>query len=201
MEVPSPTTDRAAQQQTIRDAALRTIARRGYSGASLAAIAEEAGTTKRMVLYYFESRDQLLLELTEQIMQQMVELELGAAEESADSLGEGYAQGFLATWQRLVEDPVLLRVYVALLAEGEGDETLRRALEHVRAAHDEVFNTHIERARAAGIEPPTNPAVISIITFAAFRGLMLELLERGPSPELDVAVEFVANSFRGMYPG
>lgn len=197
----SPSSDRGAQQQAILDAALRTIARNGYGAASLAAIAEEAGTTKRMVLYYFGSREQLLLQLSDTIARQMVERALADLDAPAPTLGDAVAREFRATWSRLSSDPVLLRAYLAVLADAAGDEPQRAALERIRHAHTEVFEHHLKRARAAAVEPPVDPGALSIVLFATFRGLMLELLERGPSDDLDRAVDYVALTLRGLFGG
>lgn len=200
MSTPPP--ERGAQQrQAILDAALRAIATRGYGGASLAAIAEEAGTTKRMVLYYFESRDRLLLELSDTIARQMVEHALADLDAPELTLGEAAAREFRRTWERLAADPVLLRAYLAVLADSTGDEPQRTALQRIRRAHTEVFEHQLERARAAGIQPPIDQSVLSIVLFATFRGLILELVECGPSVELDRAVDAVASMLHGLFAG
>jgi AcrR family transcriptional regulator len=49
-----------ASRDAILQAAVRVIGREGLSGASLAAVAAEAGTSKPAVLYHFECRERLL---------------------------------------------------------------------------------------------------------------------------------------------
>ncbi len=49
-----------ASRDAILQAAVRVIGREGLSGASLAAVAAEAGTSKPAVLYHFGSREHLL---------------------------------------------------------------------------------------------------------------------------------------------
>jgi AcrR family transcriptional regulator len=49
-----------ASRDAILQAAVRVIGREGLSGASLAAVAAEAGTSKPAVLYHFGSRERLL---------------------------------------------------------------------------------------------------------------------------------------------
>ena len=53
----------AASREAILQAAVRVIGREGLSGASLAAVAKEAHTSKPAVLYHFGSRDNLLHEV------------------------------------------------------------------------------------------------------------------------------------------
>ncbi len=52
---------------------MRTMAKRGYAGASVAAIAREAGLAPGLVHYYFESKQAILLELMEEIRRGVLE--------------------------------------------------------------------------------------------------------------------------------
>src|SRR5215831_856235 len=53
----------AASREAILQAAVRVIGRDGLAGASLAAVAKEAPTSKPAVLYHFGSREHLLYEV------------------------------------------------------------------------------------------------------------------------------------------
>jgi AcrR family transcriptional regulator len=53
----------AASREAILQAAVRVIGREGLAGASLAAVAKEANTSKPAVLYHFGSREHLLHEV------------------------------------------------------------------------------------------------------------------------------------------
>jgi AcrR family transcriptional regulator len=55
----------AASREAILQAAVRVIGREGLSGASLAAVAKEANTSKPAVLYHFGSREHLLHEVAQ----------------------------------------------------------------------------------------------------------------------------------------
>ena len=55
----------AASREAILQAAVRVIGREGLSGASLAAVAKEASTSKPAVLYHFGSREHLLHEVAQ----------------------------------------------------------------------------------------------------------------------------------------
>src|SRR5215467_3823544 len=52
-----------ASREAILQAAVRVIGREGLAGASLAAVAKEAPTSKPAVLYHFGSREHLLYEV------------------------------------------------------------------------------------------------------------------------------------------
>jgi TetR/AcrR family transcriptional repressor of bet genes len=55
------------RRQQIAAALMRTMAKRGYAGASVASIAREAGLAPGLVHYYFESKQAILLELMREI--------------------------------------------------------------------------------------------------------------------------------------
>lgn len=178
----------ARQTETILDATLRSIASRGYAATSLARIAEEAGTTKRMVLYYFESRDQLFTELIQRITARMVS-QARADFDAATDPADGVRDSARHLWELVTGDPVLVRAYFAVLGEAGADPVLRGLLDHVREAHLEVVHQHVDRARAQGIAVPIDVDTLSVLMFAGFRGLLLEFYERGSTPELGRAVD------------
>ncbi len=189
-----PATERAAQQiEVILDATLRSIATHGYSASSLARIAAEAGTTKRMVLYYFESREQLFTELVHRITAQMVEQSRADFDAETDP-ADGVRRSARRLWERVVGDPVLVSAYFAVLGEAAANPTLRATLDHVRTAHLEVVQLHLDRAKEVGAVPPIDRDALSTLMFAGFRGLLLEFYERGSSPALDRALEVFESS-------
>ena len=93
----------------IVDAGVRCIAREGVAGASMAAIAMEAGVSKALLHYHYHDRSRLLAEIVEQIGMRTIERERVAIDES-DSVG-----GLDALWQWLEAE--LRRGELAALAE------------------------------------------------------------------------------------
>lgn len=82
---PSPRGE--ASRDAILRAAVRVIGREGLSGASLAAVAAEAGTSKPAVLYHFGSRDQLLRQVASVAIATTRQLLDSAAGEAATARG------------------------------------------------------------------------------------------------------------------
>ncbi|MFT4034320.1 MAG: TetR family transcriptional regulator [Patulibacter sp.] len=189
-----PATEKGARQvAAILDATLRSIAEHGYAATSLSRIAAEAGTTKRMVLYYFESREQLITALVHQLTAQMVaqsQADLNAAEDPA----EGVRRSARHLWERVTGEPLLVRAYFALLGEAGADPVLRGLLDHVRDAHELLLAQQIQRANELGMQVALDPAALSLLMFAGFRGLLLEFYERGQTPELDRALALFENA-------
>jgi AcrR family transcriptional regulator len=64
----NPTFIEAARRGQIVAAAIDTIAELGYGQASLARIAERAGTSKGVISYHFASKDDLIREITSEVV-------------------------------------------------------------------------------------------------------------------------------------
>lgn len=91
----APSTDARAR---IVDAGVRCIAREGVGGASMAAIALEAGVSKALLHYHYHDRSTLLAEIVEKIGMRTIERERTAIDES------GGMGGLDAVWQWLEEE-------------------------------------------------------------------------------------------------
>jgi len=67
--------DAVATRQNILDEALKEFSQNGFSGARVDRIAEKTRTSKRMIYYYFESKEGLWLEVLKESYRQLRELE------------------------------------------------------------------------------------------------------------------------------
>lgn len=147
----------------IVDAGVRCIAREGVAGASMAAIAMEAGVSKALLHYHYHDRSRLLAEIVEQIGVRTIERERTAIDES-DTVG-----GLDALWQWLEDE--LRRGELAALAE------LALAREAAVRRATRVAATERRRSAARTIER----------LFAE-----LDLIPRVPAPLMaDTAVAFI----------
>ena len=93
----------------IVDAGIRCIAREGVVGASMAAIALDAGVSKALLHYHYHDRATLLAEIVEQIGARTVERERAAID------SRGAVGGLDALWRWM--DGELRRGELAALAE------------------------------------------------------------------------------------
>lgn len=185
--MPQPSTEKGARQvELILDAARRSIATRGYAATSLARVADEAGISKRMVLYYFDTREQLISELVRRITDEMIATAAGALEE-LDDPREVVVEGFQRVWARVTQDETLVAAYLSVLTEAMSDPALADVIRHVREAYAELAARVVDLALSAGLVPRTDIAAFEVHVFAGFRGLLLEYFERGSSPALDGA--------------
>ena len=70
--LPRATTPKARRSVArILDAAARIFSRRGYSGASMGQVAKEAGVSKGLLHYHFESKEHLLIEAQRAVLRQI----------------------------------------------------------------------------------------------------------------------------------
>jgi AcrR family transcriptional regulator len=115
-------TDRSIAQlekrKQILDAATRVFAERGYHGARVGDIAEQAGVAHGLLYHYFASKEEVLrvifLENWGELIARFRAVE--AADEPADEKLEGIAKILLRTWRN---DPALVTVMVRDVARSE----------------------------------------------------------------------------------
>jgi TetR/AcrR family transcriptional regulator, regulator of biofilm formation and stress response len=154
----------------IVDAGVRCIAREGVAGASMAAIALEAGVSKALLHYHYHDRSTLLAEIVERIGMRTIERERAAIDES------GGMGGLDALWRWLDEE--LRRGELAALSElalvREGP--VRRTTRSVASDRRRSAARTIERLFAELDLTPRVPAPLMADAAVAFiDGLALDV--------------------------
>jgi AcrR family transcriptional regulator len=185
---------RIQQTEAIVEAALRALSKHGYANTSLARIAEEAGTSKRMVLHYFSSREELFEAIVRRICRRIlrqVEEAIAGQDDPAAGLDEGLDQ----LWKAILDDPGLQAVFYGLLAESVTDPALRETIRSVRGEYRDLIAHVIVASRPA--DRPMSPEEAesaATLVLATCVGLTIDYLERGDSPALRRAfAEFKAH--------
>jgi AcrR family transcriptional regulator len=183
-----PTAKGARQAEAIVDAAIRCLARDGYARTSMQRIADEAGVNKRMVHYYFDTREQLFDELGRSVGDRL----LAGVADAVEGLAEPsdiVAAGFERLWKAVTDDPELQAVYFGLVAESVTDPALRRTVSHVKDGYRDLIRGLIVRVREHGMRLRLAEDSLTILILAGVQGLTLEYLEHGDSPALAAAIE------------
>jgi AcrR family transcriptional regulator len=186
----------ARQAEAILDAAVRCLGRDGYSATSLQLVADEAGVQKRMVVYYFGSRQGLI----EQVVRRIEERLLAQVEEAVSDVtdpAQALGAGFDLIWNELTSDPALQAAYIGLVAESVTDPVLAATLASLRDEFRAVLLRVVAELERQGYRLMVEPDTLAIFTAAAIHGLGLEFLERGATPELRGAVD-LAERFLGL---
>jgi AcrR family transcriptional regulator len=178
----------ARQAQTIIEAAYRCLARDGYARTSMQRIADEAGLQKRMLHYYFETREKLFEEIAAYVGDRMLE-PVEDAIAGLDDPAEIIEAGFDRLWRELAAKPELHGVYLGLVAESTGDPSLHAAIVAVGDRYRELIHRLIAQVRVQGWTLALPEETIAIATIASIQGLALQYLERGESPALSDATE------------
>jgi len=166
-EAAAPSADARSR---IVDAGVRCIAREGVSGASMAAIALEAGVSKALLHYHYHDRSTLLAEIVERIGMRTIDRERTAIDES-DGMG-----GLDALWQWLEGE--LRRGELAALVELAlvRDAPVRRATRAAASERRLSAARSIERLFAELDLTPRVPAALMADAAVAFiDGLALDV--------------------------
>ena len=181
-------------KQRLVDAVIEHFAADGLADQSLRRIAEAIGSSHRMLLYHFGSKEGLLLEVVRAVEAQ-TQHQLAAV--SAETGGRP-DDTVRAVWD-YVADPELAdfeRLFFALYARAlQGDASaqplLQDDIEHwleVNAALSEPLGIPLATARAH-----------ARLGLAVVRGLLLDLLATGDRAGVDAALEAFAGRYAGRW--
>jgi AcrR family transcriptional regulator len=189
----------------ILESATAALARDGIMGATLARIAEEADVDKRMILYYFGSREALLAQVVKWLGERVAVQAEKALEEVSSALGPGPVAdvGVDALWEASLAEPALPVAYMALL-NGTRDEHVRQALREIKVTFLAAFLRHVEALETQGYLLTVDRDGYVRFAFALLRGLVLEWIEDGDSEVLRAGMEhfktFAASCFAAPPP-
>lgn len=182
-------TDRTrASAENARDALLRAalghVERHGISDLSLRELAAAIGTSHRMLIYHFGSKEGLEVAIVQAVerAQQVFLTQLLEAEEADPA-------GVIRTMWRRLADPALagaerlfFEVYVLALQRRPGTGGF------LEGVVDSWVNAATERAVRIGIDERRARADVRL-GVAVMRGLLLDLLATGDRAGVDAAVE------------
>jgi AcrR family transcriptional regulator len=176
------------------DAVIEHFTTEGLGDQSLRHIADAVGSSHRMLLYHFGSRDGLLLAVA-QAVEARTQGELAATVQRA-----GWATDDLIrhVWA-YVADPELgpfERLFFALYGRAlQGEPALRPLLEGDVARW---LDLNVVAAREAGLDlAPEAVRAHARLGLAVVRGLLLDLLATGERAEVGAALELFAARYAG----
>lgn len=182
-----PTAKGARHAQAILDATLRCLGRDGYHATSLARIAQEAGTQKRMISYYYGTREQLIEHAIRHLGDRLIS-QLTQAVQGLEEPAEIIATGFQQFWSALTTDRALLVAYFGLTAEAITNPNLKPATAYITDRLRELIATQIQAAKARGRRILADEQSLIVLIIATVQGLILDYLERGHTPQLQKAI-------------
>ncbi|WP_050897305.1 TetR/AcrR family transcriptional regulator [Patulibacter medicamentivorans] len=174
----TPKGDRRAA--SILQAATTVLARDGFGGATLGRIATEAGADKRSVIYYFGTREKLLVRVVHDLGGRIAESVRGATPAHAgpnQTLDEIVA----ATWKGVTSDSQLVRAYFALVAGDVEAGDVDDALGVIKDTYRSLLRDQLLTLQSAGWALRGDLDDSASALFALLRGYLLQWLEEGPS--------------------
>ena len=181
-------------RQRLLDSVIEHFTAEGLADQSLRRIAEAIGSSHRMLLYHFGSKDGLLLEVVREV-EARTQVRLMALGE--DAVGET-DQLIRRMWAYLA-DPALgdfERLFFALYGRAlQGDESIRPLLK------DEIeqwLDVNVTMSAAFGV-PHHVARTHARLGLAVTRGLLLDLLATGDRSGVEAAIDVFARRYRGRW--
>ena len=166
----------------------------GLSDQSLRRIAEAVGTSHRMLLYHFGSRDGLLVEVVRAVEARTQDRLVAIGDDAA-----GDADELVRRMWAYVADPAQAdfeRLFFALYGHAlQGDESIAPLL---KQNLETWLDANVALARDAGV-PSDVARAHARLGLAVTRGLLLDLLATGDRAGTDAALEVFAHRYAGRW--
>lgn len=172
---PTQAERRSRTRASVLASAGKVFAKRGYEGASLDEIAEEAGLSKGAVYYNFASKEELFLTLLEErLAERLREVEVSLANEPGTQSADA-ASVFL---EKLEHDPRWAPLFFEFVAFCARDPARRRhfAERFLRATRRALAQVVERRYAALGADPPLPPDQLATVIAALTNGMVIERL-------------------------
>ena len=183
-------------KQRLLDAVIDHFTTDGLADQSLRRIAEAVGSSHRMLLYHFGSKDGLLLEVVREV-EARTEARLALVAESAAMRSDVVIRRM---WSYLT-DPELAgfeRLFFALYGRAlQGD---RATLPLLKDDIEHWLDANVALAAAVGV-PEELVRIHSRLGLAVMRGLLLDLLATGDRAGVDAALGAFAEGYEGRWWG
>jgi AcrR family transcriptional regulator len=183
-----------AARWRLLDAVIEHFTADGLADQSLRRIAEAVGTSHRMLLYHFGSKDGLLLEVARE-----VEARTKAAFAAVGEDAGGETDELVRRMWAHVSDPAFAgfeRLFFALYGRAlQGDEP---AVPLLKDDLESWLEANVAVAATVGV-PADLARVHARLGLAVTRGLLLDLLATGDRAGTDAALEVFARRYAGRW--
>ena len=166
----------------IVDAAAAVLGRQGYENTSMKEIAQEVGVAPGLLHYYFDSKEELLTEVVEQLHREVEAEWLAAIDDLSDPL-ERIATGLDAAEAKCRERPEFFRLMFDMYSVGMRNPAI---LKRLRAMSDEFVADVAEESRKVSeqlpAQSPFDPKDLAAAVAGAIDGIAIQALIRGEDP-------------------
>ena len=187
--------------QSIQEAAIRVISRKGMASATMQEIAEEAGVAKGTIYLYFRDREELV-EKTFETASGELHKRIDAALDGEGSFAERLRAVITAKLAFFNENREFFRLYHTLrMPEGTATQQRRqkRACQPQYRARVDRLAVHLKSAMDAGEVRPLDPKRLALFLIETSTAIVLERLsEDAPPPESDDVELIVTTLLSGI---
>lgn len=186
------------RRRDLIDAAIRVSAEVGLAAASTRAICAEAGVQQSVFHYCFSSKEELLRELTREVVAGMVETAVASLDPGVD-VEQSIFKGLMSLWETVRVQPdkqlVFYELTVGALRAPERSDIAEWQYREYYASTGQ-FLTRL--AETAGIEWTVPIPVLSRMVTTAIDGLILGWLADGRADEVEASLAAFAKVFAGL---
>jgi AcrR family transcriptional regulator len=162
---------RAQTRAALLDAAARVFVDRGFAGASVEAIAAEAGYTRGAFYSNFATKEELFVEL---LQERGFELARSIARQGA-GMTPGELGSYAAAIHAHAAPEWMIRLFLEVLSHAGRDPEMRRLAAGFWSGTRDIGAEQVRRLyAAAGREPPADPSEIASAFIALEIGLGLQ---------------------------
>ena len=182
-------------RRRLLEAATHVFARRGYAGASLEEVAEEAGFSKGAVYSNFSGKEEVFYALLREHVGERID-RVRDAVSSAETLQEAGAAAGRASAEATQEEPDWHLLFLEFVTQAAHQSELGEELGRQRTVLRELIADQVrDRLEAGGVEPSLSAEQLAILMLALSNGLAIEQIVQpdGVDPDLfGRAVELIA---------
>ena len=172
-----------ASRQLVIDAAITTLAKRGFANTSVSDIADAAGMSKGVVHYHFKSKDDLMARVLEQCSRKMSE-RVRRAWGAPGTPQEKIRTALREMWATRTDGSPEVRVLADMMAQAVHDELLRKPMAGLfHEARQEMVDEFVKCFREVGLTPKVPAHIVPKLVMATLDGMGLHHLFDPPSPE------------------
>jgi AcrR family transcriptional regulator len=172
------------RQKELLDAAIAYVAEHGLTDLSLRRLAAELGTSHRMLIHHFGSKQGLWVAIVREVERRQLEMLGDVVPDPALSLGDA-----MRAWWRHISDPSLWpneRLFFEVYGQALQDRP------HTSELLDGIVESWLEPVAAVGEAMGLERAAAlasARLGIAVTRGLLLDLLATGDRAGVDAAME------------
>lgn len=182
--------------QSIQEAALRVIARKGMAAATMQEIADEAGVAKGTIYLYFRDRDELVEKTFENAITQLHK-RIDESLQSGAPFEEKLRAQIAAKLKFFSENAEFFRLYLSLrMPEGTPQQQRRqkRTCQPQYAARVDAFVAELMKAMESGEIRQTDPRRLALFIMEGTTAIVLERLSEDAPPPEEHDVEVIVST-------